>query len=80
MPNLVQVVQGYASHEKDVLTQVTQARASVGGINATPELVNDPEAFAKFQAAQAQMTSALSRLLVVAELQLQAMEAPSQLK
>ena len=67
VPNLVSVVQGYAAHEKDVLTQVTQARASVGGINATPELVNDPEAFAKFQAAQAQMTSALSRLLVVSE-------------
>lgn len=67
VPNLVQVVQGYASHEKEVLTQVTEARAQVGGINATPELVNDPEAFAKFQAAQAQMTSALSRLLVVAE-------------
>ena len=67
IPNLVKVVQGYASHEKDVLTQVTAARASVGGINATPELVNDPEAFAKFQAAQGQLTSALSRLLVVAE-------------
>ena len=67
VPNLVQVVQGYAAHEKEVLTQVTQARASVGGINATPELVNDPAAFAKFQQAQAQMTSALSRLLVVAE-------------
>ena len=67
IPNLVNVVQGYASHEKDVLTQVTAARASVGGINATPELVNDPEAFAKFQAAQGQLTSALSRLLVVAE-------------
>lgn len=67
VPNLVNVVQGYASHEKDVLTQVTQARASVGSIKATPELVDDPEAFAKFQAAQAQMTGALSRLLVVAE-------------
>ncbi|MFY9328558.1 MAG: LemA family protein [Georgfuchsia sp.] len=67
VPNLVQVVQGYATHEKDVFTQVTQARASVGGINATPELVNDPEAFAKFQVAQAKMTSALSRLLLVAE-------------
>ncbi len=67
IPNLVQVVQGYATHEKEVLTQVTAARASVGGINATPELVNDPEAFAKFQAAQGQLTSALSRLMVVAE-------------
>lgn len=67
VPNLVQTVQGYASHEKEVLTQVTQARASVGGINATPELVNDPAAFAKFQQAQSQLTGALSRLLVVAE-------------
>jgi LemA protein len=67
VPNLVQTVQGYASHEKTVLTEVTQARASVGGINATPELVNDPEAFAKFQAAQSQLSGALSRLLVVSE-------------
>ena len=67
VPNLVQVVQGYAAHEKDVLTQVTQARASVGGINATPELVNNPQAFAKFQQAQGQLSGALSRLLVVSE-------------
>ena len=67
IPNLVQVVQGYAAHEKDVLTQVTQARANVAGIKATPELVNDPEAFAKFQKAQGEMSSALARLLVVAE-------------
>jgi LemA protein len=67
VPNLVSTVQGYASHEKDVLTQVTQARAQVGGIQATPELINNPEAFAKFQQAQAGLTSALSRLLVVAE-------------
>lgn len=67
IPNLVKVVEGYAAHEKDVLTQVTEARASVGGINATPELINDPEAFAKFQAAQGQLSSALSRLMVVAE-------------
>lgn len=67
IPNLVQVVQGYAAHEKEVLTQVTQARANVAGIKATPELVNDPEAFAKFQKAQAEMSSALARLLVVAE-------------
>ncbi len=67
VPNLVSTVQGYASHEKDVLTQVTQARAQVGGIQATPELINDPEAFAKFQQAQAGLSSALSRLLVVAE-------------
>jgi LemA protein len=67
IPNLVQVVQGYAAHEKDVLTQVTQARANVAGIKATPELVNDPEAFAKFQKAQGEMSGALARLLVVAE-------------
>lgn len=67
IPNLVQVVQGYAAHEKEVLTQVTQARANVAGIKATPELVNDPEAFAKFQKAQGEMSSALARLLVVAE-------------
>ncbi|MEF8716038.1 MAG: LemA family protein [Accumulibacter sp.] len=67
VPNLVATVQGYASHEKEVLTQVTQARAQVGSIQATPELVNDPEAFARFQQAQAGLSSALSRLLVVAE-------------
>ncbi len=67
IPNLVSVVQGYASHEKDVLTRVTEARASVAGIKATPELINDPEAFAKFQKAQSEVGGALSRLLVVAE-------------
>ena len=67
VPNLVATVQGYASHEKEVLTRVTEARASVGGINATPELVNDPEAFAKFQKAQSELGGALSRLLVVTE-------------
>ncbi|MDD5329558.1 MAG: LemA family protein [Sulfuricella sp.] len=67
VPNLVNVVKGYASHEKEVLTQVTQARAQVGSIQATPELINDEQAFAKFQKAQAQMTSALSRLLAVSE-------------
>ena len=67
VPNLVSTVQGYAAHEKDVLTQVTAARAQVGGIQATPELINNPEAFAKFQQAQAGLSSALSRLLVVAE-------------
>jgi LemA protein len=65
--NLVSVVQGYAAHEKDVLTEVTKARAGVAGIQATPALVNDPAAFAKFQQAQAQLGGALSRLLVVAE-------------
>ncbi len=67
IPNLVAVVKGYASHEKEVLTRVTEARARVGSIQATPELINDPQAFAKFQAAQGELSSALSRLLVVSE-------------
>ena len=67
VPNLVNVVKGYAAHEKDVLTEVTAARARVGSMQATPELVNDEEAFKKFIAAQGQMTSAISRLLLVAE-------------
>ena len=67
VPNLVNTVKGYAGHEKDVLTQVTEARAQVGSIQAAPELINNPEAFAKFQQAQAGLSSALSRLLVVSE-------------
>ena len=67
VPNLVETVKGYAAHEREVLTRVTEARAKVGGLQVTPELLNDPDAFAGFQAAQAEMTSALSRLLVVAE-------------
>jgi LemA protein len=67
IPNLVSTVKGYAAQESSVLLGVTEARARVGSIQATPELVNDPAAFAKFQAAQGQLTSALSRLLVVTE-------------
>jgi LemA protein len=67
VPNLVNVVKGFAAQEKDVLLGVTNARAKVGSIQATPELINDPEAFAKFQSVQGELTSALSRLLVVAE-------------
>lgn len=67
VPNLVNTVKGYASHEKDVLTQVTEARARVGSIQATPALVNDQEAMDKFIQAQKSMTGALSRLMVVAE-------------
>jgi LemA protein len=67
VPNLVNVVKGYANHEKDVLTQVTEARAKVGSIQATPDLVNNEEAFKKFVAAQKDMSSALSRLMVIAE-------------
>jgi len=67
VPNLVNTVKGYAAQEERVLTEVTNARANVGSIKATPELINDPVAFAKFQAAQAQLQGALSRLLVVSE-------------
>lgn len=67
VPNLVNVVKGYAEHEKDVLTQVTEARAKVGSMQITPEVLNNPEAFAKFQAAQGELSSALSRLMVVSE-------------
>jgi len=67
VPNLVNTVKGFAAQEKDVLLGVTNARARVGSMQATPELVNDPEAFSKFIAAQGAMTSALSRLLLVAE-------------
>lgn len=67
IPNLVSVVQGYAAHEKDVLIRVTEARASVAGMKATPELINDEAAFAKFQKAQSELSGALARLLVVAE-------------
>jgi len=67
VPNLVNTVKGYAAQEEKVLTEVTNARANVAGIKATPELVNDPVAFQKFIAAQNQLQGALSRLLVVAE-------------
>jgi LemA protein len=67
VPNLVETVRAFATQEREVLTQVTEARARVGSIQATPELVENPEAFAKFQQAQGELTSALSRLLVVAE-------------
>lgn len=67
VPNLVNVVKGYAAHEKGVLEAVTVARSRVGSIQATPELVNDEQAFAKFQAAQSELSSALARLLVVSE-------------
>ena len=67
VPNLVNVVKGYAAHEAKVLTEVTAARARVGQIAATPELVNDPAALEKFQAAQGELSGALSRLLVVSE-------------
>ena len=67
VPNIVATVKGEANFEQETLTKVIEARARATSIQATPELVNDPEAFAKFQAAQGQLTSALSRLMVVAE-------------
>ena len=67
VPNLVATVKGETQFEQDTLTNVVNARARATGIQATPELINDPAAFAKFQQAQGQLTSALSRLLVVSE-------------
>ena len=67
IPNLVETVKGFAAQEKTVLEEVTRARASAGSIKATPELLNDPAAFKKFQEAQSQLGGALSRLLVTVE-------------
>jgi LemA protein len=67
IPNLVNTVKGYAAHERETLEAVTRARAQVGSIMATPELLKDPAAFQKFQQAQRELSSALSRLLAVAE-------------
>ena len=67
IPNLVEVVKGYAKHEAETLTAVTEARAKVGSIQASKDLVNNPQAFAKFQQAQGELSGALSRLMVVVE-------------
>lgn len=67
VPNLINTVKGYAAHEREVLTQVTQARAAATSMQVTPEVLNDPAAFAKFQAAQGALSGALSRLLAVSE-------------
>jgi LemA protein len=67
VPNLVNTVKGYAAQEERVLVGVTEARAKVGTIQATPELINDEAAFAKFQAAQGELTSALKSLIAVSE-------------
>jgi LemA protein len=67
VPNLVNTVKGFAQQEQKVLIEVTNARAKVGSIQATPELVNDPAAFQRFTQAQGQLTGALQRLMVVAE-------------
>ncbi len=67
IPNLVEVVKGYAKHESDTLTAVTEARAKVGSMQISKEALNDPAAFAKFQQAQGALSGALSRLMVVVE-------------
>jgi LemA protein len=67
IPNLVSVVQGFAAQERDVLLGVTNARAKVGSMQLTPEALNDPTALKNFQAAQGELSSALSRLMVVVE-------------
>ena len=67
IPNLVNTVKGYADFEKEVLTKVTEARSKVSQFNITPELLNDPQAFAKFQSLQGELSGALSRLLVTVE-------------
>ncbi|HEY6451895.1 MAG TPA: LemA family protein [Steroidobacteraceae bacterium] len=67
VPNLVNTVKGFAAQEQKVFIGVTEARARVGSIQATPELVNDPQAFQKFEAAQGQLTQALKSLIAVSE-------------
>jgi LemA protein len=67
IPNLVATVKGYAQQEQEVLTRVTEARARVGQVQVTPEVLNDPGAFQRFQQAQGELSSALSRLMVVVE-------------
>lgn len=67
IPQLVKVVEAFAIQEKEVLIKVTEARSRVGTIQATPELINDPQAFQKFQQAQGELSSALQRLMVVVE-------------
>ena len=67
IPNLVATVQGYAAHEKEVFVQVTEARAKVGQITLTPEVLSNPQAFKAYQAAQDGLSSALSRLMAVSE-------------
>jgi LemA protein len=67
IPNLVEVVKGYASHEADTLKAVTEARAKVGSAQLPKEMLNDPQALQKFQQAQGELSGALSRLMVVVE-------------
>ena len=67
IPNLVNTVKGYATHEKETLEAVTQARAAATSFQITPEVLNDPQAFSKFQQAQGELSSALSRLMAISE-------------
>ena len=67
IPNLVEVVKAYAKHERETLTAVTEARAKVGAMQVPKNILDDPKAFSQFQEAQAGMSSALSRLMVVVE-------------
>jgi LemA protein len=67
IPNLVEVVKGYAKHEAETLTAVTEARAKVGSMQMSKQMINDPQAIAKFQQAQGELSGALSRLMVVVE-------------
>jgi LemA protein len=67
IPNLVNTVKGYASHEKDTLEAVTRARAAATSFQITPEVLNNPQAFQKFQQVQGELSSALSRLMAVSE-------------
>ena len=67
IPNLVEVVKGYAKHEKETLTQVTEARAKVGSIQMSKDMINNPQALQQFQQAQGALSSALQRLMVVVE-------------
>ena len=67
IPNLVQVVKGYANKEEDILVKVTEARSRVGSMQMTPEMMNNPEALGKFQKAQGELSGFLSRLMVVQE-------------
>jgi LemA protein len=67
IPNLVEVVKGYAKHEAETLTAVTEARAKVGSMQLSKDMLKSPEAMAKFQAAQGQLSGSLSRLMVVVE-------------
>ena len=67
VPNLVNVVKGYAKHEEQVLTEVTQARSNVAGLKVDKKVLEDPALFEKYQQAQSQLTGALSRLIAVSE-------------